>query len=111
MQALVAIKDIYLTEVKLTRDLVRGCGEDDRKSELCRLVIVLIRSLGGTPVAVGLESDADTTRICQLGCGIGQGTFLGPPMPLQRLIELIKQRAKPVRRLEALDRPTRASGP
>jgi diguanylate cyclase len=85
---------IEIAEIKLHADLVRDCWKNDRKAAFCKLMIDLVRSLGSTPVAIGLESGADTKKLTELGCSIGQGHYLGKPMPLSDLIDLVRTRAR-----------------
>lgn len=72
-----------------------GCDywKDNRRAALCKLIIDLAKSLGSAPVAIGLESGADTKKLTELGCSIGQGYYLSEPMPLTDLIDLLRARA------------------
>jgi EAL domain-containing protein (putative c-di-GMP-specific phosphodiesterase class I) len=44
-------------------------------------------------VAVGIEKAADAVALVSMGCDFGQGYLLGQPMPHERFVSLLRQRA------------------
>ncbi len=44
-------------------------------------------------VAVGIEKAADALALVSMGCDYGQGFLLGQPMPEERFVSLLRQRA------------------
>lgn len=92
-ETLATIRGIEMAEIKINAGLVSGCSNNERKAALCGHIVRLIRSIGSTPAAVGLETYADAEQIRLLGCEIGQGHYLGAPMPLNDLIQLFRTRA------------------
>jgi EAL domain-containing protein (putative c-di-GMP-specific phosphodiesterase class I) len=44
-------------------------------------------------VAIGIEKASDALALTSMGCDIGQGFLLGQPMPEDRLMSLLRQRA------------------
>ena len=42
---------------------------------------------------MGIEKAADAVALVSLGCDYGQGFLLGQPMPEERFIALLRQRA------------------
>jgi EAL domain-containing protein (putative c-di-GMP-specific phosphodiesterase class I) len=44
-------------------------------------------------VAVGIEKASDAVALVSMGCDYGQGFLLGQPMPEERFISLLRQRA------------------
>ena len=71
----------------------RDCGTDRTNAPLCKSVIDLAHNFGSAAVAVGIEKAADVLALTSMGCDLGQGYLLGQPMPEERLISLLRQRA------------------
>ena len=44
-------------------------------------------------VAVGIEKASDAGALVSMGCDFGQGFLLGQPMPEERFLSLLRQRA------------------
>jgi len=86
-------KELPFAELKLDRSFVNGCGTDKVNAPLCKTVIDLAHSFGSTAVAIGIEKASDALALVSMGCDCGQGFLLGQPMPEQRFISLLRQRA------------------
>ena len=43
---------------------------------------------------MGIEKAADAIALVSMGCDFGQGFLLGQPMPEERFISLLRQRAE-----------------
>jgi sensor c-di-GMP phosphodiesterase-like protein len=43
-------------------------------------------------VAEGIESAADLQAMIVMGCDFGQGVLIAPPMPMERFLDLLRQR-------------------
>jgi EAL domain-containing protein (putative c-di-GMP-specific phosphodiesterase class I) len=56
-------------------------------------VIDLAHNYGRVAVAMGIEKAADAMALVAMGCDFGQGFLLGQPMPEERFISLLRQRA------------------
>jgi EAL domain-containing protein (putative c-di-GMP-specific phosphodiesterase class I) len=56
-------------------------------------VIDLAHGFGRKPVAMGIEKASDAVALVSMGCDFSQGFLLGQPMPEQRFILLLRQRA------------------
>jgi EAL domain-containing protein (putative c-di-GMP-specific phosphodiesterase class I) len=80
-------------ELKLDRSFVTGCGDDPTNAPLCKAVIELAHSFGSIAVGVGIERASDALALVSMGCDYGQGFLLGQPMPQDRFIALLRQRA------------------
>ncbi len=46
-------------------------------------------------MAIGIEKASDALALVSMGCDYGQGFLLGQPMPEERFISLLRQRAMP----------------
>jgi EAL domain-containing protein (putative c-di-GMP-specific phosphodiesterase class I)/CheY-like chemotaxis protein len=80
-------------ELKIDRAFVSDCGTDKVKAPLCKTVIDLAHNYGRAAVAMGIEKAADAMALVSMGCDFGQGFLLGQPMPEERFISLLRQRA------------------
>jgi EAL domain-containing protein (putative c-di-GMP-specific phosphodiesterase class I) len=60
-------------------------------------VIDLAHSFGSVAVAIGIEKAADVVALVSMGCDYGQGFLLGQPMPEERFMALLRQRASSAR--------------
>jgi EAL domain-containing protein (putative c-di-GMP-specific phosphodiesterase class I) len=101
------LKELSLAELKLDRELIAGCAEQESRAMLCELIVDLIHQLGAKAVAVGVEKHADAALLREMGCDIAQGNVFSEPMPLEHLIHLFKSRRGP--RVAAMPEP--AAGP
>ena len=86
-------KELPFEELKLDQSFVADCGTDKVNAPLCKTVIDLAHSFGRYVVAVGIEKAADALALVSMGCDYGQGFLLGQPMPEERFVSLLRQRA------------------
>jgi EAL domain-containing protein (putative c-di-GMP-specific phosphodiesterase class I) len=91
--SLARLKAIPFAEMKLDRNFVLDCGTDKVNAPICKTVIDLAHGFGSAAVAIGIEKAADAIALVSMGCDYGQGFLLGQPMPEERFISLLKQRA------------------
>ena len=91
--SLARLKELPFAELKLDRTFVTDCGSDKVNAPLCKTVIDLAHNFGSAAVAIGIEKAADALALTSMGCDLGQGFLLGQPMPGERLMSLLRQRA------------------
>ena len=91
--SLVRLKELPFAELKLDRAFVIDCGTDKVNAPLCKTVIDLAHNFGSIAVAIGIEKASDALALVSMGCDYGQGFLLGQPMPEERFISLLRQRA------------------
>lgn len=91
--SLVRLKELPFAELKLDRTFVTDCGTDKVNAPLCKTVIDLAHNFGSIAVAIGIEKASDALALVSMGCDYGQGFLLGQPMPEERFISLLRQRA------------------
>jgi EAL domain-containing protein (putative c-di-GMP-specific phosphodiesterase class I) len=91
--SLVRLKELPFAELKLDRTFVTDCGTDKVNAPLCKTVIDLAHNFGSIAVAIGIEKASDAVALVSMGCDYGQGFLLGQPMPEERFISLLRQRA------------------
>jgi EAL domain-containing protein (putative c-di-GMP-specific phosphodiesterase class I) len=93
LSSLARLGELPFAELKLDRAFVADCGTDKVNAPLCKTVIDLAHNFGRTAVAMGIEKAADAMALVSMGCDYGQGFLLGQPMPEERFISLLRQRA------------------
>jgi EAL domain-containing protein (putative c-di-GMP-specific phosphodiesterase class I) len=91
--SLARLKELPFAELKLDRTFVADCGTDKVNAPLCKTVIDLAHNFGSAAVAIGIEKASDALALTSMGCDLGQGFLLGQPMPEERFISLLRQRA------------------
>jgi EAL domain-containing protein (putative c-di-GMP-specific phosphodiesterase class I) len=91
--SLARLKELPFVELKLDRTFVSDCGNDKVNAPLCKTVIDLAHNFGSAAVAIGIEKAADALALTSMGCDLGQGFLLGQPMPEERFLSLLRQRA------------------
>src|SRR4029077_20771275 len=91
--SLARLKELPFVELKLDRTFVADCGTDKVNAPLCKTVIYLAHNFGSAAVAIGIEKASDALALTSMGCALGQGFLLGQPMPEERFISLLRQRA------------------
>jgi EAL domain-containing protein (putative c-di-GMP-specific phosphodiesterase class I)/CheY-like chemotaxis protein len=91
--SLVRLKELPFAELKLDRAFVSDCGTDKVNAPLCKTVIDLAHNFGSMAVAIGIEKASDAVALVSMGCDYGQGFLLGQPMPEDRFLSLLRQRA------------------
>lgn len=86
-------EELPFEELKLDKSFVADCGTDKVNAPLCKTAIDLAHNFGRYVVAVGIEKAADALALVSMGCDYGQGYLLGQPMPEERFVSLLRQRA------------------
>jgi EAL domain-containing protein (putative c-di-GMP-specific phosphodiesterase class I) len=76
--------------LKVDRGFVEGIAREG--GQIVRAVIGLARDLEMGVVAEGVESEAQRTRLCALGCRYGQGFLFAPPLPAEEAAEMLPGR-------------------
>jgi diguanylate cyclase (GGDEF)-like protein/PAS domain S-box-containing protein len=81
------LKSLPITVIKIDQSFVKDLlpepprHPDDSGRVLIEAMIALAHKLGHTLVAEGVESEAQRRLLHHLGCELGQGYLLSPPMP------------------------------
>jgi PAS domain S-box-containing protein len=82
---LVQLRRFPVQAVKIDRVVVTGMATDASDAAIVRSVISLGRELGLTVVAEGVETDAERSKLVELGCDLAQGSLFGTPSPAAEL--------------------------
>jgi EAL domain-containing protein (putative c-di-GMP-specific phosphodiesterase class I) len=91
--SLAKLKELPFAEIKLDRQFVAECGSDKINAPICKAAIDLAHNFSRLAVAVGVEKAADAGALMSMRCDYGQGYLFGQPMPAERFVSLLRQRA------------------
>jgi diguanylate cyclase (GGDEF)-like protein len=83
------LRDLRIDEVKLDRQFIASVTGHERAAAVVRAVIDLSHELGITVVAEGVEDAETVAWLREYGCDIGQGYYLGMPVPAAMVPELV----------------------
>ncbi|MET0628742.1 MAG: EAL domain-containing protein [Acidimicrobiia bacterium] len=80
-------------ELKIDGTFVAGLGQSPADDAIVAATIDMAHALGMTVAAEGIETEAQRTRLVELGCERGQGYHLGAPAALdERHLRLVRRR-------------------
>jgi len=75
------LRDLPFNELKLDRSFVHGAGDAASLGSIVVSHLEMAHRLGIKVVAEGVEDDRDWMFLERSGCDIGQGYFMGRPVP------------------------------
>jgi diguanylate cyclase (GGDEF)-like protein len=75
------LKTLPASVLKIDRSFVSSMESDRSDAAIVASTIELAHRLGLQVVAEGIETEAHLRRLCAAGCDIGQGHYLGRPLP------------------------------
>jgi EAL domain-containing protein (putative c-di-GMP-specific phosphodiesterase class I) len=79
--------------LKVDRSFISGVNEHGEEAALTDAIIGLANTLGLSPVAEGIESSDQRSRLLELNCGLGQGFFFAEPLAHQELEGFLNRHA------------------
>jgi PAS domain S-box-containing protein len=85
------LRRIPFGELKLDRSFVQGAAENPSTRAILASSIEMARKLKLSTVAEGVETQADLDLVRGLGCDLVQGWFVARAMPVDRLIEWLRE--------------------
>ncbi|MBZ9749549.1 EAL domain-containing protein [Deinococcus sp. HMF7604] len=74
------LQHLRIGQLKLDRSFVRPLPGDLKDQALVQSALTLGHALNAAVVAEGIETDVQRQLLCDLGCPVGQGYFLGRPV-------------------------------
>jgi diguanylate cyclase (GGDEF)-like protein len=78
-----------LDRVKVDRSFVRELTESDGGEPIVRALIDVCHALHAEVIGEGIETAEQGSRLGDLGCDLGQGEYFSPPLPPERMKELL----------------------
>ena len=85
--SLAHLRRLLVSEIKIDKSFVTTMAANADDAIIVRSTIELAHSLGLRVVAEGIESKVVCEQLRALGCDIGQGYYLGPPVASAELMD------------------------
>jgi EAL domain-containing protein (putative c-di-GMP-specific phosphodiesterase class I) len=99
--SLSSLRELPFAELKLDHSFVTDCATDPTNAAICQTAIDLAHRFGGAAVGEGIEKASDLQALMLMGCDFGQGVLIAPPMPMERFLDLLRQRMNKPRQPQA----------
>jgi diguanylate cyclase (GGDEF)-like protein/PAS domain S-box-containing protein len=77
--------------LKIDRSFVAALSHDDESVTLVNAIIRMAEALGHTTIAEGIERATQGEILRRLGCDLGQGYLLGPPLDAVSMEQLLRE--------------------
>jgi diguanylate cyclase (GGDEF)-like protein/PAS domain S-box-containing protein len=74
--------------LKIDRSFVRELDRDDQNASMVSAMVALASNLGMTPLAEGIETEAEWRALLERGCERGQGFFFSRPVPADQIVAI-----------------------
>jgi EAL domain-containing protein (putative c-di-GMP-specific phosphodiesterase class I) len=98
----VSLLRMPFAEMKIDRSFIGVCRTDPDAWKLVRTTVALARELGMNVVAEGIETEAVSERLRDVGCDVGQGWYFGRPMQSDALLRWLAPAGTAVEQLREL---------
>jgi diguanylate cyclase (GGDEF)-like protein len=82
------LKELHFDQIKLDGGLVTAAQDNADGERLLAAVIGLCQALGVSTVAEHVENEHQLKLLMKLGCALGQGFWLHPPLPAAKVRDL-----------------------
>ena len=89
-----SLRDLPFTELKLHALFVKNCAVDVTNAAICQTAIDLAHRFDSVVVADGIDAIADLQALIAMGCDLGQGMLIAPPLPKDRFLDTLRQHNK-----------------
>ena len=83
------LQDLPVDTLKVDRSFVAALDADATRQGFVQAIVDLAQTLDVALVAEGMETAAQTTELCRLGCSVGQGFHFAPPLEAATVHELL----------------------
>ena len=92
-----SLRELPFIEFKLDGSFVKNCAIDATNAAICQTAIDLAHRFGSAAVAEGIETAGDLHALDGHGLRFRPRLPHAPPMPQERFLDLLRQRAEPGR--------------
>jgi EAL domain-containing protein (putative c-di-GMP-specific phosphodiesterase class I) len=82
--SLAGLRDFPFVEIKVDRNFVTGCADDELKQSMCCGILELASGYGARTVAEGVETWADFLAVREMGFDLVQGFLFAKPVTAEK---------------------------
>jgi diguanylate cyclase (GGDEF)-like protein/PAS domain S-box-containing protein len=79
--------------LKIDRSFIRELDRDAQNASMVSAMVALASNLGMTPLAEGIETEAEWRALVARGCERGQGYFFSRPVPADEIVAIHRRAA------------------
>ena len=90
-ESLARIEAVKPTFMKLHRNTVEGIETDAARQTFVRTLVAFAEGHGCQIIAEGVETESERDALQHVGVHLGQGYFVGRPMPIDRMPSQVTQ--------------------
>jgi EAL domain-containing protein (putative c-di-GMP-specific phosphodiesterase class I) len=90
--SLARLRQLPFSELKIDRSYVSNCHDDKVNGGLCETIVKLAKRFELMTVAEGIEHSAESDKLKEIGCDIGQGYLFAKPMPKAKFVAALSRR-------------------
>ncbi|HET6913853.1 MAG TPA: EAL domain-containing protein [Rhodanobacteraceae bacterium] len=94
--------------MKIDRSFVTGLPESANDAAITEAMLAMAKTLGLTPIAEGIETEAQHEFLLRAGCVEGQGYLYSYPLPAAAIERMLRPKQQPAGSKLKLVRPKRA---
>jgi diguanylate cyclase (GGDEF)-like protein len=77
------LKDIMIDAVKLDMNFLGSTSDEERKKEILKSIVELVKKLDMTIIAEGVETKEELNYLKEIGCDVFQGFYFAKPMKVE----------------------------
>lgn len=90
--SLAYLKQMPVDIIKIDRSFVSAMHENSADMQIVSSIIAMVKSLGMTVIAEGIENAEQIKMLNNLQCMVGQGYFISRPIPEADLVALLSEK-------------------
>jgi EAL domain-containing protein (putative c-di-GMP-specific phosphodiesterase class I) len=84
------LRELQADELKIDRSFVRGALQGAEDAAMLQAIVQMARGMGLATVAEGVEHEAQSQMLRELGCDYAQGYLISRPVPGDELAPLLR---------------------
>ncbi|MCQ2411043.1 MAG: EAL domain-containing protein [Elusimicrobiaceae bacterium] len=88
------LKSLQFDTIKLDKEFLSGCEQDATARRVIQGAVEMIKSVGATIVAEGVETAEQAEFLRKIGCDLAQGYYFSRPLATEEFEQLLSQQNK-----------------
>ncbi len=87
------LKSLQFDSIKLDKEFLSGSEQNETARKVVQGAVEMIKSIGATVVAEGVETADQAEFLRRIGCDVAQGYYFSRPLPVKEFEQLLLPRA------------------